>query len=37
MPDFEAKTLKALGKPTADSQALAKKALCSPEELETAV
>lgn len=33
IPDFEAKTVKNLGKPTADSLALARKALCSPEQL----
>ena len=37
LPDFEAKSLKQLGQPTADSLALAKKALCSPEQLQAAI
>lgn len=37
MPEFKAKTLKQLGTPTADSIELAKRALCSPEQLTAAI
>mmetsp|Transcript_51163 Transcript_51163/g.141588 ORF Transcript_51163/g.141588 Transcript_51163/m.141588 type:complete len:196 (-) Transcript_51163:164-751(-) len=37
MPSFQAKSLKQLGTPTADSLELAKRALCSPEQLAAAI
>jgi hypothetical protein len=37
LPDFEAKSLKQLGSATADSLALARRALCSPEQLRQAI
>ena len=37
MPEFRAKELKQLGTPTADALELAKRALCSPEQLAAAI
>lgn len=37
MPDFKAKTLKQLGRPTEDAQELAQRALISPEQLAAAI